>query len=324
MALIGYIGSYVPVELIGALGYKPYRLLHGETNLCQQAEQLVRVDACPLVKSNLSYILNNPKKFKAIIGSTGCDMSRRMFDVLRDLTSPPVYLINEPRTEREDIFNDEIDWLVKQLEYFSGIKITEELLIKQIELWENQRNIYRVLDEQRGAFPSLISTTGFHKAIINYCQGNIVNQIDLPEEKTDVPRIYFVGSAISYESNPILELLEKDLRIVGDFNCGLARSLNIHIKDKTLAGVKSAYYHQPPDILKRPNHKYYQHIKSELKRLKCTGIIAWTLDYCDNYEFELKKIESEFGLPVLRIRSDFSIQNLSQLKTRISAFAEML
>lgn len=324
MELIGYTCSYIPVELLSAAGYKPYRLLHGETGLAQAAEPMVRVDACPLVKSNLSYIINNQNKFKAIVGSTGCDMSRRIFDILSETTRLPVYLINNPRTDRQDIYNDEIDWLVKQLEKLSEKKFTEELLIAEIEQWEKQRAFYRELDQKRGAFPSLISTTSFHNAVANYHQGNIINKITMPEEKNGKPRVYFLGSAISYESNQISQLLEKDLRIVGDFNCGLARGINIHIKDKTLDGIKSAYYNQPPDILKRPNHKYYEHIKAELNRLKCIGIIAWTLDYCDSYEFELKKIESIFNLPVLRLRSDFSFQSVSQLKTRIRAFAEML
>lgn len=324
MELIGYTCSYTPVELLSATGYKPYRLLHGETGLSQQAERLVRVDACPLVKSNLSYIINNQEKFKAIVGSTSCDMSRRLFDVLNETTNLPVYLINNPRTDREDIYNDEIDWLEKQLEHFSGKKITDELLTEQINQWENQRKMYRELDQKRSTFPSLISTTSFHKAITNYYQGILVDKIELNEEKSDKPQVYFLGSAISYESNQIFQLLEKDLRIVSDYNNGLSRFLNIHIKEKSLDGIKSAYYHQPPDILKRPNHKYYEHISTELNRLKCVGIIAWSLDYCDSYEFELKRIESEFNLPVLRIRSDFSFQNLSQLKTRINAFTEML
>ena len=114
------------------------------------------------------------------------------------------------------------------------------------------------------------------------------------------------------------------MRIVGDFNCGLSRFLNINITENNLSGIKSAYYNQPPCIFKRPNDKFYSFIEKQLNEFKCKGIVAWTLDYCDNYEFELKKIEGFFNLPVLRIRSDFSFQNLSQLRTRIKAFAEML
>lgn len=324
MELIGYACSYIPVELLSATGLRPYRLLHGNTDLSRQAEKYTRIDACPMVKSNISYMLNNQDIFRALVGSTGCDMSRRMFDIISETTDIPVIVLNNPRTDQPEIFNDEIDWLVKQLENLSGRKFTDDLLANEIEKWEKERDFYRKLDKKRQTLPSLISATAFHKAIINYHQGNINDHIKINEQASNNPRVYFLGSAITYESHPILEILEHDLRIIGDFNCGLSRFLNIHITENNLNGIKSAYYNQPPCIYKRPNDKFYGFVNKQLTELNARGIVAWTLDYCDNYEFEIKKIESAFNLPVLRIKSDFSFQNLSQLRTRIKAFAEML
>ncbi len=324
MSLIGYTCSYVPVELLSATGLQPYRLLHGNTDLSRRAEKHIRVDACPMVKSNLSYVLNNQDKFRVLVGSTGCDMSRRMFDIIEETTDIPTLVLNNPRTDRPEMFNDEIDWLVKQLENISGIKLSDDLLVKEIEKWEKEREFCRQLDNKRRAIPSLFSTTEFHKVVMHYHQGNINNHFVSADETNSKPRVYLLGSAVTYEAHPILAILEQDLRIVGDFNCGLSRFLNINITENNLSGIKSAYYNQPPCIFKRPNDKFYSFIEKQLNEFKCKGIVAWTLDYCDNYEFELKKIEGFFNLPVLRIRSDFSFQNLSQLRTRIKAFAEML
>jgi len=322
--LIGYTCSYIPVELLAATGLKPYRLLHGDIGLSKDGERLLRIDACPLVKSNIAYIIKNQDKFTALVGSTGCDMARRMFDIVDELTDIPVYVLNNPRTDNPKIFNDEIDWLVKELEHLSNRKLNDDLLRLEIERWENVREQYRTLNKKRAANPSLISTSDFHKAAINYYKGDVDAQINITEKHSVNPRVYLIGSAITYEANQILELLEQELRIVGDFNCGISRFLNIEIKDKNLNGIKHAYYNQPPCIFKRPNHKFYEWTSSQLKKYACDGIIAWTLDYCDSYEFELKRMESRFGFPILRIRSDFSFQNLSQIKTRISAFREML
>ena len=113
--LIGYSCSYIPVELLAATGYKPYRLLHGDTRLADAGEKMLRVDACPLVRSNLSYIIENKDKFAAVVGATGCDMARRMFDCLRPPLSDsslPVYVMNNPRTDKPVIFYDEIDRLI--------------------------------------------------------------------------------------------------------------------------------------------------------------------------------------------------------------------
>ncbi len=324
MELIGYACSYIPVELLSATGWQPYHLLHGNIDLSRQAEKYTRIDACPMVKSNISYILNNQDKFRALIGSTGCDMSRRMFDIIAETTDIPVFVLNNPSTDRKQIFDDEVYWLVRQLENLSGRKFSDDLIAGEIEKWESEREFYRAIDKKRAALPSLISTFTFHKAIMNYHQGNITNHIDLKDESSNNPRVYLLGSAITYESHPILEMLEKELRIVGDFNCGLSRFLNIHITENNLNGIKSAYYNQPPCVYKRPNNKFYDFVNKKLEELNCRGIVAWTLDYCDNYEFELKRIESAFNLPVLRIKSDFSFQNLNQLRTRINSFTEML
>jgi benzoyl-CoA reductase/2-hydroxyglutaryl-CoA dehydratase subunit BcrC/BadD/HgdB len=329
--LIGYNCSYIPVELLAATGYKPYRLLHGDSRLSGSGEKLLRVDACPLVKSNLSYIIENKDKFAAVVGSTGCDMARRMFDCLRQyqdvLSAPssfPIYVLNNPRTDKPEIFYDEIDWLVKELEHLSNKNFSPDLINYEIERWEAARNRYRVFAQKRAVKPSLISTTAFAKACANFHKGDIELEIKIDETLSQNPRVYLLGSAIPYEAHLIIEMLEANMRIVGDFNCGISRFLNINIKEKNLDGIKKAYYNQIPCIYKRPNNQFYEMVGAQIKQLACKGIIAWTLDYCDNYEFELKRIERIFGLPVLRIRSDLSFQNINQLKTRIGAFAEML
>lgn len=322
--LIGYACSYIPVELLSATDLRPYRLLHGNIDLSKQGEKLVRVDACPMVKSNLAYVLDNKERFAALIGSTGCDMSRRMFDIIAELTDIPTYTLHNPRTENRQIYNDEIDWLVEQLEYLSQASFTDVRIAEEIHSWEEMRERLRAIDRNRCANPSLVSTTNFHIAAMNYHKGILEKLPSFHSDASDQPRVYLLGSAIAYEANKILQLLEKELRIVGDFNCGLSRMLNIKINEKSVEGIKRAYYEQAPCVFKRPHRKFYEHVEKRIDVLNCTGIVAWTLDYCDAYEFEIQRIEHRFDRPVLRIRSDFSFQNVSQLRTRIDAFTEML
>ena len=324
MHVIGYACSYIPVEILSATGLHPYRLLHGDINLSKRGEKIVRVDACPMVKSNLAYVLENQEKFAALVGSTGCDMSRRMFDILSERTNIPLYVMNNPRTDNPTIYNDEIDWLVEQLEHLSKKKFTDEIIKHEINKWEVMRSELRSIDIKRAAHPSLVSTTDFHKAVTGYHNGSFDDDVTFCQNPSEKPRVYLLGSAVTYEAEHILQLIEETLRIVGDFNCGLSRPINIQIEERSIGGIKTAYYNQPPCLYKRPHGKYYDFVAKELARLRCTGVIAWTLDYCDIHEYELKNIEKVFDLPVLRIRSDFSYQGDSQLRTRIEAFTEML
>ncbi len=321
--LIGYTCPHIPIEILSSTGCKPYCLLHGDYALMQQGTRYARIDACPLVRANIAYVIENKSKFAALVGTTGCDMSRRMFDILGEHTRIPVYLMHMPRTDNRQIFSNEIDWLVKQLEYLSGEKITERL-VREIESWETVRRIMRELDAKRMSRPTTLLTSDFHTAAQYYYKGEVNIPTTFSEKPSSKPRVYLIGSEVSYESGDFLRLLEDDLSIVGDFVCGLSRFLNISISEKNLSGIKEAYYNQPPCIYRRPNRVFYDHVAGQIKKRICDGIIGFTLDYCDSYEFELKKMEERFRLPLLRIRTDYSFQKISQLKTRITAFGEML
>ncbi|MEO0095275.1 MAG: 2-hydroxyacyl-CoA dehydratase family protein [candidate division WOR-3 bacterium] len=325
MELIGYTCSYIPVELLSATGLRPYRLLHGDLNLSQKGEKFVRIDACPLVKSNLGFVIENQKSFACIIGSTGCDMSRRTIEVIKAMTNIPVYIFNNPRTDNFYIYSNEIDLLAKEFEQYFRRRFDKGLIQRECDKWGKSRQKLREIDMRRRANPSTLSTTTFHKLITNFHQGNIENlQSEVPNETSYKPRVYLLGSPVSYESGPIIELIEQRLRICADFNCGLSRSIYINVNEKTIEGLKNAYYNQPMCIFKRPNKGYYDHVEKDTKLSKCTGIIAFILDYCDNFDFELVQMERKLSLPILRLKSDFSLQNISQLKVRIDAFIEVL
>jgi benzoyl-CoA reductase/2-hydroxyglutaryl-CoA dehydratase subunit BcrC/BadD/HgdB len=236
----------------------------------------------------------------------------------------PTFLFNNPRTDNRRMFNDEIDWLVQELERFSGRDLSDQALAREIDRWESARSVFRGLDAKRRSRPSMISTTRLHQAAMSYHQGAPNAAREVPEEASDRPRIYLIGSPISYESTPILSRIEEQLRIVGDFNCGISRFADLKVEEKSRRGIKQAYYGQTACIVKRPNTAFYDRIYREIKDRECVGVVAWTLDFCDAFEFELNRMERKIGLPMLRLKSDFSVQNLGQLKTRIGAFTEML
>ncbi|MCX7995658.1 MAG: 2-hydroxyacyl-CoA dehydratase family protein [candidate division WOR-3 bacterium] len=325
MELIGYTCSYIPVEILSATGLKPYRLLHGEITLSQQGEQHLRVDACPLIKSNLGFILKNQKNFACIIGSTGCDMARRWIEIVKSTTNIPVYIFNNPRTDNFEIYSAEIDELVSELEQFFHRRFDKSLIQKECEKWEGIRQRLIAIDGRRRANPSAISTTTFHKIMNFYHQGRLEEiPYQIPDEISYKPRIFLLGSPVSYESAPFIELIEQRLRICGDFNCGLSRGIHIKILEKSIEGLKKAYFYQPGCIFKRPNIGYYEWVEKEIKATKSTGIIAFVLDYCDNFDFEIHRMEKRFSLPILKLKSDFSFQNMSQMKIRIDAFIDVL
>jgi benzoyl-CoA reductase/2-hydroxyglutaryl-CoA dehydratase subunit BcrC/BadD/HgdB len=63
------------------------------------------------------------------------------------------------------------------------------------------------------------------------------------------------------------------------------------------------------------------------KEYRADGVIHFGLQFCQPYLMEAipveKALESK-NIPVLRIETDYSMEDVGQLKTRIEAFAEML
>lgn len=320
---IGYMCPYIPVEILASTGLQPYCLLHGDHDLMQQGTAYARIDACPLVRANIAHILQNKNRYAALVGSTGCDMARRLLDIVMETTDIPVFLIHMPRTDNFQIYSDEIDWLIQQLDDLFNTRILKEI-DSQIEQWEHARKKLRGLDTQRADRVSGVSTIDFHRLACSYYQGTPVEVHDVLETTSDKPRVYMIGSELSYESGGFLSLLESDLSIVGDNVCGLSQFLNVLISDASIQGIKQAYYRQTPCIYRRPNHKFYDDIMIRIKARSCHGVIGFTLDYCDSYEFELMRMERTFNVPVLRIRNDYAGEKTSQLRTRIAAFGEVL
>jgi benzoyl-CoA reductase/2-hydroxyglutaryl-CoA dehydratase subunit BcrC/BadD/HgdB len=60
---------------------------------------------------------------------------------------------------------------------------------------------------------------------------------------------------------------------------------------------------------------------------KADGILHYALQFCAPYQIEATTVERaarEAGIPVLRVDTDYSMEDVGQLGTRIEAFLEML
>ena len=61
--------------------------------------------------------------------------------------------------------------------------------------------------------------------------------------------------------------------------------------------------------------------------LKADGVIHYGLSFCQPYAIEAFKVEKALkaaGIPMLSIETDYSMEDVEQLKTRVEAFVEML
>jgi benzoyl-CoA reductase/2-hydroxyglutaryl-CoA dehydratase subunit BcrC/BadD/HgdB len=76
-----------------------------------------------------------------------------------------------------------------------------------------------------------------------------------------------------------------------------------------------------------PNDERLEHIVQMAKELKVDGVIHYSLQFCTPYMVESHRVERALkreGIPVLKVETDYSTEDLGQLGTRIQAFLEML
>jgi benzoyl-CoA reductase/2-hydroxyglutaryl-CoA dehydratase subunit BcrC/BadD/HgdB len=76
-----------------------------------------------------------------------------------------------------------------------------------------------------------------------------------------------------------------------------------------------------------PNEERLDHIVELARRLKAQGVIHYSLQFCGPYTTEAYKVEKRLeaeGIPMLKLETDYSMEDVEQLKTRVEAFVEVI
>jgi benzoyl-CoA reductase/2-hydroxyglutaryl-CoA dehydratase subunit BcrC/BadD/HgdB len=96
--------------------------------------------------------------------------------------------------------------------------------------------------------------------------------------------------------------------------------------DELMEAIVDRYFRVDCAIF-TPNHDRLSHIVEMFETYNADGIIHYSLQFCQPYLMESMPVEKaleEKKMPTLRIETDYSQEDLGQLKTRIEAFIEML
>ncbi|HQO99630.1 MAG TPA: 2-hydroxyacyl-CoA dehydratase family protein, partial [Caldisericia bacterium] len=131
-----YFCSYVPVEVIHASGFRPVRL-NVNLDTFFLSDEVTPKYLCPYLKSVIELFLKKNLKRKNIIFTDGCDSSRRVFEIFKELGFvDKFYYLKIPFNENPidiEFFKDEIEKLYLLL---NG-KIDKEKLVNSINLYNS-------------------------------------------------------------------------------------------------------------------------------------------------------------------------------------------
>jgi benzoyl-CoA reductase/2-hydroxyglutaryl-CoA dehydratase subunit BcrC/BadD/HgdB len=230
-----------------------------------------------------------------------------------------------------------------------AIQITAPRLKEAIRLVNARRQVLQRLNRLRVAAPApisgrdvlLINQISFYDDPVRFT-ARIGELCDELEERikagrgvapADIPRLLLSGCPMAVPNWKLPFLVESSGGvIVGEESCIGSRNTRDLVDEsgETLEAMLDAIadrYLRIDCACFTPNPERLEHIVAMARDLKADGVIHYGLSFCQPYAIEAFKVEQalkEAGVPMLSIETDYSMEDVEQLKTRVEAFIEML
>src|SRR4030043_1469751 len=161
---VGYVCSFVPLEIITAAGCIPFRVRGNIHEPITKGDTLLETIVCPYYRSCFDLSLKQKYDFlSGMVIPHGCDSMVRSYSAWSySLPYSYFHFINIPTVCGEssfEFFDAELNTFRKSLVEFAGKAVTDEDLAKAIRIYNENRDKVRILYEFRKANPPLISGT---------------------------------------------------------------------------------------------------------------------------------------------------------------------
>ena len=352
--VVGTFCLYVPEEIIRALGAIDVGLCAGAEWGYNEVEKILPRNTCALIKSFVGFKLDRVCPYvesaDLVIGETTCDGKKKAYEIFGEMA--PVYIMELPQMKRPEDFTlwrSEIDRLVARLEDLTGKRLTLENLKAATRDVNAKREALQRLNGARKASPVpisgkdalLASQVAFYDDVSRFTE--MVNKIaDELEARiaagegvapANAPRVLVTGSPMAIPNWKLHDVIEKaGAVVVAEEMCTGSRYFDTLTDEtpETLEGMLDAIAHKYLGIncaCFTPNEGRMDDVVRMAEEYGAQGVIHYALQFCTPYQMEARGVEKasrEAGLPVLRIDTDYSMEDIGQLQTRVEAFVEML
>ncbi len=354
--VIGTFCVFVPEELVIAANAIQVGLCAGAEMGFDSAEQYVPRATCALIKSAFGFNLAKVCPFievsDMIVGENTCDGKKKSFEQYASLVKNTMYVMDLPQVKSESgksLLSAEYNKFKTTLEEFTGNTITEEKLKAAIDLINERRTALLRLATLRGATPAPIS--GLDVLLVNQIAflddprrfitavNELCDELEVRVKEAEgvapanAPRIIIAGCPMAIPNWKVPNIIEKsNIVIVGEETCTGERGTRNLVCNSatTVDGMVDAIvdrYFQVDCAIFSPNEDRINHIAEMAKKYNADGVIQYTLQCCQPYGHESMSIERKLeamGVPTLCIETDYSQEDLGQLKTRVDAFGERI
>jgi benzoyl-CoA reductase/2-hydroxyglutaryl-CoA dehydratase subunit BcrC/BadD/HgdB len=359
--VIGYFCMFAPIELILAADAIPVRVSSGWYDTSKIGDRVVPVEVCPVIRSTIGAKMIGLSPFlelsDVVISVLTCDGMTKLGEILSDYK--PVIAMPLPRVKDSphslEFWRDEISSVKKQIEELTGNKITTKKLRAAIQLVQKATKAFRRLQELRKGTPVIM---GRDALLVN--QVFLWDDVARWTEKTealcneleqrikdkkwvcppDTPRVMITGTPMFWPDNWKLPSLVEEASpqgvIVADELCSGERLLYdpVGVDEWTSEDMYRAMSERylmastcPCFTSKDGNEDRINWLLNKVKEWKVQGVIYYVVRGCMLYAMEytrVKRVLDKLNIPVYYLDTEYTREDVGQMKTRVEAFLEML
>jgi benzoyl-CoA reductase/2-hydroxyglutaryl-CoA dehydratase subunit BcrC/BadD/HgdB len=350
--IVGYIGRFVPEELIYASGALPYLLCRGGQPEPPDAviPYMIRFMS-PYSRSQIGYHLLGidpvvPILDLIVVQCSDCHESR-LADLFEYFKLPTARLGVPPDWEKSlsrDYYYRGLNRLKEKLEGLTGNKISDEKLKESIESINEIRDILKKINMlRREQLPYL---GGYDFIRLNhysfYCDPRMLTgkledlYRELQKGKSPfsrgAPRILLAGHVVGVGDYVVPKLIEDSGGIVAAefLDEGMRHyAWNVKAEGDLMTNLGETYYllRTPPSIFQPAWEERVEIMKKLIKDFNIDGVIWYELSFDEIYDMEcsiISKALNEINIPFLKLESsyEYSREAMAPLATRVESFIE--
>lgn len=350
--IVGYVGRFVPEELIYASGALPYLLCRGgQPEPPDAAIPYMLRFMSPYSRSQIGYHLLGmdpviPMLDLIVVQCSDCHESR-LADLFEYFKLPTARLGVPPDWEKSisrEYYYRQLIRLKEKLEALNGHEISEEALKKSMESANGIRSLFRKIDLLRKTQPPPIGGDDFirlnHYSF--YCDpeiltGKLAHLYDALQKvrarfPREAPRILLAGHVVGVGDYVVPKLIEDAGGVLAaEF---LDEGMRLCAWDAETDGdlmrnLAETYYlkRMPPSIFQPAWEERVEFVKKLIKESSIDGVLWYGLSFEEIYDLEcsvLSKALDPTRIPFLKLESsyEYSREAMGPLTTRIESFIE--
>ncbi|ACD93828.1 double-cubane-cluster-containing anaerobic reductase [Trichlorobacter lovleyi] len=352
--VIGTFCVYIPEEVVVAAGGVCVGLCGGAQGSIADAEKVLPRNICPMVKSAFGFKVGKIcPYFQAVdfvYGETTCDAKKKTWELLDEYV--PTHVMEIPQMKRDKdkaLWLDEVKEFKVAVDKITGTETGFDELSQAIVTINAKRRALQRLNNLRHHTPSpisgkdmlLIEQIAFYDEPNRFVE-NVNALCDELEERikqgvavapATTPRIMVSGTPMALPNWKLHNIIETSGGIVVNEESCIGTRYYKDLIDESSTTLEQQLERLTERYMKidcscfTPNTERIDQVLKEYEESGAEGIIDYCLQFCHTYNIEavkLRKACEERGIPFMAIESDYSPDDVGQLKTRVEAFIEQI